>query len=74
MPPKGSKKNAAAVAKAPTTLTPTEVPAFVVSKRGTEYDTTAAAARPRRATATAPVQETTNSEINRARTRTHSYT
>ena len=65
MPPKGSKKKAAVVEKTPAESTPTDVPAVVVSRRGTEYDTTAAAARPRRATATAPVQATANSKINR---------
>jgi hypothetical protein len=69
MPPKGSKKKAPVVAKTPATSTPTEVPSVVVSKRGTEYDTTAAAARPRRAPAVVPEQAIANSKhIARAHT------
>jgi hypothetical protein len=71
MPPEGSKKKVAVVAKTPATSTPTDVPAVVVSKRGTEYDTTAAAARPRRATAVAPVQAIANGKTNRTRSYSH---
>ncbi|KAM0691605.1 hypothetical protein Q7P36_007804 [Cladosporium allicinum] len=69
MPPEGSKKKVAVVAKTPATSTPTDVPAVVVSKRGTEYDTTAAAARPRRATAVAPVQAIGNVPATKKRGR-----
>jgi len=71
MPPKGSKKKAAVVAKTPTTPTRTDVPSVVVSKRGTEYDTTAAAARPRRTPAVVLDQAIANSkQIARAHTMT----
>lgn len=50
MPPKKGKKQAAVVAK-PTRSTSTAVPPTVTTNRGKDYDTTAAAARPRRAPA-----------------------
>ena len=50
MPPKKAKSKAKAGVKIPTRSTSTAAPPNVVTSRGKEYDTIAAAARPRRAT------------------------
>jgi hypothetical protein len=54
MPPKKAKTKAKAVVKTSTRSTATTAPPTVVMKSVKEYDTTAAAARPRRATAPTP--------------------
>jgi hypothetical protein len=69
MPPKKAKATAKAkaVSKTPTRSTSTAAPATVVTNHGKEYDTIAAAARPRRATAqttVAPVKAPVKSELN----------
>jgi len=68
MPPKKAKTaaKAKAVAKNSTRSNSTAAPATVVTSRGKEYDTTAAAARPRRATSQTPavsVKATANSKL-----------
>lgn len=68
MPPKKAKAAARARAakQASTRSNSTPAPPSVVTSRGKEYDTTAAAARPRRATAqtsTTPVEATQKSEL-----------
>ena len=68
MPPKKAKTaaKAKALAKNSTRTNSIAAPATVVTSRGKEYDTTAAAARPRRATVqtpTVPVRATANSKL-----------